>query len=307
MTDSIRLGRIAGIKVGLHWSVAIFGLFIAWNLSQFFFPEFAPGHTSTTYFAVSLLGAAALGASILAHELGHATVAVRRGVGIDGITLWVMGGVARMTSEPRTPRHAFEIAAAGPAVSVVAAVATGIVAGVGSAAGLGALSVWFFGWLALVNGALALFNLIPALPLDGGRILHAWKWHRGGDREIATVRAAKLGRAFGRAMFVLAAFQLWTDSGNGLWTGLLGLFVISQANADRRRAEHRIAMRNRPTTAPLLSLLRLFGGPVGHPRPASVGGFGPIGSPPRSPTAGPDSGAKPEVIDLIRLDRTDTA
>lgn len=263
MSDSIRLGRIRGIKIGLHWSVAIFAAFISWNLASFYFPEFAPGHAGGTYAIAGLMAATLLGASILAHELGHSLVAIRHGIKIDGITLWLMGGVARLESDARTPRHAFEIAAAGPAVSVAIAFGAGLTAAGAALAGFGSLTVAMFVYLGIVNAGLALFNLIPALPLDGGRILQAWKWHKGGDREYATVDAAKIGRVFGWMIVGVGLMQLFTGTSSGLWGIMVGLFVISQAKAERRRAERQIAMRDRPAVPAWAAALgRLLGSPT---------------------------------------------
>lgn len=297
MSHSIRLGRIAGIRVGLHWSVAIFAAFISWNLATLYFPEFAPGHSGIVYALSGLAAAVLLGASILAHELGHSLVALRRGVPIRSITLWLMGGVAHMGREARTPRHAFEIAAAGPAVSVAVAVAAGLGAITAAVVGLGALTVATLGYLALVNAGLALFNLIPALPLDGGRILHAWKWHRGGDREVATVDAARIGRMFGFGIIAFGLFQLFAGTGSGLWSILLGLFVLGQAGAERRRAQRRIAQRNRPAMPPIAAMLeRLLRSGPAAPGP----GFGPTMRPtPRSPRGDAD------VIETVEVTRID--
>lgn len=305
MSHSLRLGRIAGIRVGLHWSVAIFAAFISWNLATLYFPEFAPGHSGLTYALSGFVAAALLGASILAHELGHSLVALRRGVPIRSITLWLMGGVAHMGREARTPRHAFEIAAAGPAVSVAVAIGSGLAAIGAAATGLGALVVATLGYLALVNAGLALFNLIPALPLDGGRILHAWKWHKGGDREVATVDAARIGRLFGFAIIGFGFFQMFAGAGSGIWSILLGLFVLGQAAAERRRAQHRIAMRNRPPVPPLVAALQRFlrTPPPPQQRDRQVQdypyapGFGRTGPTMRSPRG--------DVIETVEVTRVD--
>lgn len=262
VSNSMTLGRINGIHIGLHWSVAIFATFVAYNLASFFFPEFAPGFGSLTYALAGFTAAGLLAGSILAHELGHATTALRRGIGVDGITLWLLGGVARMDAQANKPMDAFAIAAAGPAVSV--AIAVGAAGGAigGSLLGVSSLIVATLGYLAVVNAGLALFNLIPALPLDGGRILQAWKWHKGGDREVATVDAAKIGRLFGFALVGAGLLQLFGGLGNGFFTVMIGFFVASRAKAEGRQAERMIAMRNRSTAPPLLQMLgRLFGGP----------------------------------------------
>ena len=264
MNDSIRLGRISGIPVGLHWSLLVFGVVVATNLAGFFFPTFAPGASSAVLLAAGAIAAALLSLSILAHEFGHALVARHHGVGTNGITLWMLGGVARLTGEPRTPRHAFDIAVAGPLVSVAIAAAAGLSAVVSAVVGLPTLVVAVLGYLGAVNLGLAVFNMLPALPLDGGRALQAWKWHRNGDREVATVEAAQIGRRVAQGMIGLGMLQLFLGAGNGLWTAALGLFVLWQANGERRRAERIIAARNRPQAAfdPLAFLRMVMQGPA---------------------------------------------
>jgi len=258
VSNTITLGRLRGISIGIHWSVAFFAAFVAWNLATFFYPEFAPGYDGLTYALWGFVAAASLSGSILAHELGHATTAQRRGIGIDGITLWLLGGVARMKRQADTPRDAFAIAAAGPAVSVGLALIAGGLA-IGSAlVAASPLVVATLGYLALVNAGLALFNMLPALPLDGGRILQSWKWHRGGDREVATVDAARIGRLFGFALVGLGLAQLFGGLGNGLWTIMLGFFVATRARAEGRHAERVIAMRNRRASSPFTPLYQLI-------------------------------------------------
>jgi Zn-dependent protease len=264
MNDSIRLGRIQGIPVGLHWSIFVFAAVVATNLASFFFPTFAPGLSAPVYLLAGAAAAVLLSLSILAHEFGHALVARRHGVGTSGITLWMLGGVARLTDQPRTPRHSFNIAVAGPIVSVAIAAAAGLSAIGAFAVSLPAIIVATLGYLGVINLGLAVFNMLPALPLDGGRALQAWKWHRNGDREVATVEAAVIGRRAGFALSAIGLVQLFSGAGNGLFTIGLGLFVAMQANGERRRAEHAIAMRNRPAPAfdPMTILRTIMQGPA---------------------------------------------
>ncbi len=264
MNDSIRLGRIKDIPVGLHWSLFVFGAVVATNLARFLFPTFAPGAGAGVLLIAGVAAAALLAVSILAHEFGHALMARHHGVGTNGITLWMLGGVARLNGEPRTPRHAFNIAVAGPLVSVGVAVAAGLSAVIAAVVGLPALVVAVLGYLGVVNLGLAVFNMLPALPLDGGRALQAWKWHRNGDREVATVEAAQIGRRVAQAMIGLGMLQLFLGAGNGLWTAALGLFVLFQANGERKRAERIIAARNRPQAPfdPLAFLRMVMQGPA---------------------------------------------
>ncbi|MGI9603876.1 MAG: site-2 protease family protein [Acidimicrobiales bacterium] len=236
MRDSIRLGRIRGIPVGVHWSLLVFAAFGVWNLALGYFPYADPGVGTFAALVAAIIGVLGLFGSIMAHEFGHGLVAQRRGVEVDGITLWMLGGVARLRHEPRNASDAAAIAAAGPAVSV----------GLGAALALATWGLWvagaagvvlaLVGYLAFLNVALALFNLIPALPLDGGRLYQAWLWHRHGDRHGATVKAAGVGRLMGWGLALLGLTRVLTGDPGGFWLVLLGGFVASLAGTERRRA-----------------------------------------------------------------------
>ena len=245
------------MSVGLHWSLFVFAAVLSLSLAGSFLPEFAPGLSGAVYLAAGLSGAVLLSASVLAHELGHAVVAQRHLVRVDGITLWMLGGMARLSSEPTTPRSAFRIAIAGPAVSLGLAVAGGMVTAAGFALGMPSLLVALMAYLAVVNGALAVFNMVPALPLDGGRVLQAWKWRRIGDSAIATVETARIGRMIGYGIVALGLLQLFAGQANGLWLSLIGLFVVSQARREEIRARRIIAARGRPAID-LVDLLRVY-------------------------------------------------
>src|SRR5579875_2005645 len=197
MGESLHLGRFRGISVGVNWSLVPVFVLVAWSLATTLLPSAAPGHAGWGYWLFALLTAAAFYASLLAHELGHALLARRHGVGVRGIVLWVFGGVAQLEGDTPSPRAELELAAAGPAVSLALAAA-----GLGAAAALAALRadsllVAAVGWLGAINALLAVFNLLPAFPLDGGRILRSLLWWRWGDRERATAAAARVGRAGG--------------------------------------------------------------------------------------------------------------
>ncbi|MFV0523420.1 MAG: site-2 protease family protein [Acidimicrobiales bacterium] len=235
MRPTVRLGRVASVPIGLHWSILLIAVMVVSGLAGTILPSIAPGYGSAPYLIAALFGGVAFLASIAAHELGHAVVARREQVPVRGITLFALGGVASMGSEASTPGGAARIAAAGPAVSVGLAIA-----GAGAAYGLAtlgspALLVAAVAWLAVVNGVLALFNLLPALPLDGGRILQALLWHRSGDRHRATISAARVGRLGGWAIVLFGLWEL-TRGGAGLWTMMIGAFVILAARSEEMRA-----------------------------------------------------------------------
>jgi Zn-dependent protease/predicted transcriptional regulator len=237
MTETFRLGRIAGIRVGVNASVLVIVAIIAAGLALGRFPLVLPGRSGLAYAAAALVAAVAFLASLLAHELAHALVARRNGVEVEGITLWLLGGVARLRGGARTPGAEFRIAGVGPLTSLVLAALSMGVAVLARAAGAGGLPVAVLDYLAVINLSLALFNLVPAAPLDGGRLLRALLWWRRGDPWSSAVTASRAGRLFGFALIALGALQLVTGRGlGGLWLGLIGLFLVNAATAEEQQA-----------------------------------------------------------------------
>ena len=234
MDSSVRLGRLAGIEVGLHWSLAIVFVLIVWTLAGQVFPLVVPDQPQSAYWLTSVVAAMLFYVSLLSHEMGHALVARRLGVKVEGITLWIFGGVARLRSDASTPGTEARIAIAGPVVSLVLAIFFGA-ATFGLDAGAGPpLIEGACGWLAFSNATLLLFNLIPAFPLDGGRILRAWLWRRTRDRYRATSTAARLGRACAFVMIGVGLVALFLQEGtlSGLWLIFLGWFLMSAARSE---------------------------------------------------------------------------
>lgn len=233
MTDDIKLGRIAGFPLAMNWSVLVIAWLLTWSLADGSFPHDAPGHAPGTYWLTGVAAAVVFFGSLLAHEVSHAIVARRNGVEVKGLTLWLFGGVASLGGESPTPGADFRIAAAGPATSL------GLAAGFGAlAVGLQALDVAHLvvvaaRWLAGVNLMLTVFNLIPGAPLDGGRVLRAYLWHRHGDRVRAAITAARGGTvvAYGLIGFGLLEFLAGASVG-GLWLVFIGWFVLSAARAE---------------------------------------------------------------------------
>ena len=239
MHESVRLGRLFGIPVGLHWSLlVILGLLTA-DLAVAL-----PGDLTVAAVVVAALGAVALFASVLSHEIGHSIVARHHGVRVEGITLWLLGGIARLDGEIPTARAQFRIAVAGPLVSVALALGFAMFAALGDAMLVPAVLTGMLGWLALVNGVVAVFNLVPAAPLDGGRLLAAALWAHSGDQDQAQIGAAHAGQVFG---WILIAFGFWAVLGGagaaGLWPMLLGWFVLSMAEAEELAARVRREQR----------------------------------------------------------------
>lgn len=254
------MGRIAGIRVGVNWSVlVIFGL-IAYGLAARRFPEVYPGYSDAAYVVAGLITAVVFFGSLLAHELAHAVVARRNGLTVEGITLWLFGGVAKLQGEAGKPGADLRIAGVGPLVSLILGAFFFGVTVLFGAVGVGGLPLASVGWLALINVALAIFNVIPAAPLDGGRLLRAVVWWFTGDRTRATVRASQAGQVFGWFVIAFGLVTLFTQgSFGGLWLALIGWFLVSAASAEGQQAAVRArlgrvpvrdVMSTEPVTAP---------------------------------------------------------
>jgi Zn-dependent protease/CBS domain-containing protein len=227
---SVSFGRVQGIEIGANWSwFLVFGL-IVWSLAAAVFPDARPGLGDGAYVAMAGVGAVLFFTSLVLHELGHAVVAKREGMEIAGITLWVFGGVAQFKGMFPSAWAEFRIAIAGPLVSV--AIGLSCLA-VGEYAGLPAEADAVVDWLGAINLVLVAFNMLPALPLDGGRVLRSLLWEAMGDFTRATRYAGALGRAFGQAMiFGGAVLLLFGGAAGGLWLALIGWFLTIAAAAE---------------------------------------------------------------------------
>lgn len=245
MNDTFRLGRIIGVRVGVNWTVlVVFGI-VAYGLAAERLPHSYKGLHPLMYILGGLLTAAAFVASLLAHELAHALVARRNGLTVEGITLWLMGGMARFEGEPAGPGAELRIAGSGPLVSLLLGLAAGAGAGLLLITGLDGIAAECLAWLALINVALALFNVVPATPLDGGRLVHALVWHVTGDRMKAALRAAQTGRAFGWVTMVTGFYlALWIAS--GLWLILIGWFLVISSGLEEGQARTRARLDRIP-------------------------------------------------------------
>jgi Zn-dependent protease len=235
MNDTFRLGRIVGVRVGVNWTVLVVFTLLAYGLAAERLPQSYKGLHPVIYVLGGLVTAAAFLASLLAHELAHAIVARRNGLTVEGITLWLLGGVARFEGEPDSPGAELRIAGSGPLVSLLLGMLLAGASAVLLIAGLNGLVAGCLAWLAAINIVLALFNVIPAAPLDGGRLVHALLWRLSGDRTKATLRAAAAGRGFGWMAMVAGFYvSLWTFS--GLWLILIGWFLITSAGLEAGQA-----------------------------------------------------------------------
>ncbi|WP_412538761.1 site-2 protease family protein [Longispora sp. K20-0274] len=232
MRQTLRLGRVAGIAVGMHWSVLLVGFLLIEIL-----PATAPDASAAATWSVAVAAAVAFLASLLAHELAHALVAHRYRMRVEKVTLWLLGGVAELTDTPPSPRAELAVSAAGPATSVAAGIGFGAAALLGTTAGLPEVVVAALVWLGVVNVILAVFNLLPGAPLDGGRVLHAALWWRTGDPAAAQVVATRIGHGLGLVMVGVGLAQVvFTGTLGGLWLALVGWFLMSAATAERHGA-----------------------------------------------------------------------
>jgi Zn-dependent protease len=241
---SVRIGRLAGIPIGVQplW-LLIVGL-ITWSLGAVYYPDQVDGIAPVAAYALGLLSALLLFASILLHELGHALVARRNGVEIEEIDLWLLGGVARMAGYPKTAGAELRFAIAGPAVTAAIAALFGALALALPGSAPAALRA-VVEYQAMINAAILVFNLVPAFPLDGGRVARALVWMRNGDVERATEIAAGLGRGLGVAMIAIGIAGTAVGFGGGLWLAVVGFFVIVAARAEESGVHLRAAFSGR--------------------------------------------------------------
>ncbi|MET7303370.1 site-2 protease family protein [Embleya sp. NPDC005575] len=257
MRATIRLGRIAGVRIGVHWSVLVIFAVITVGLARNRLPDARPGYSWAAYWVVGLLTAAVFFASLLAHELAHAVVARRNGIDVDDIVLWLLGGVARLKGEASNPGAELRIAGVGPLVSLALGIMFGLCAWLVNVTSGGGLAVEAPAWLAAINILLAVFNSIPAAPLDGGRLLRALLWWRTGDRLRAITGAAAAGRGFGWFLVIFGLFLFARgDAFGGLWPALIGWFLVAAATMEARQAHLRetlagIPVRNAMTREPV--------------------------------------------------------
>jgi Zn-dependent protease len=238
---SIQLARVFGVRIGVDpsWFFVLF--LIIWQLSGYYGDLFPDQNTKA--FALAVLSALLFFLSITLHELGHAVVAMRNGIGIAGIDLWLFGGVAKMERDTQTPGEEFRVAVAGPVVTLlIAAVCFGVGSLISSPDEVSQASRFETGafgattavlsYLAFINALLLVFNLIPGFPLDGGRIARSIAWWRTGDRTRATRFAARLGRVFSVILMALGALLFLRGSViGGIWLVFIGIFLGQAARS----------------------------------------------------------------------------
>lgn len=227
MDASVRLGKIRGIEIGIHYTwLVVFGL-LSYSLAVGVFPDWYPHWSSSTYWGVGVLSSLLLFASVLAHELGHSLVAQSRGIPVVSIVLFIFGGVAQIAEEARRALDEFLIAVAGPLVSLVI--------------GVGSLVLWpaadqiseplgaILHYLGYANLILVAFNLIPAYPLDGGRVLRAFLWGALDSVYRATRIASAVGVFIGFAFIAGGIFLVFRAPLSGIWLVAIGWFLQNAA------------------------------------------------------------------------------
>lgn len=241
--NSIKIFDIFGFDIRIDASWLVIAALIVWSLSAGYFPQVAPDLSQAAYFGLAMVAMLGLFASLILHELAHALVARRYGLGIGAITLFLFGGVAELKDEPQSAGSEFWIAVAGPAMSFGLA---GLFALAAMAAGASSLLALLLGYLAMINTVLAIFNMLPAFPLDGGRVLRAWLWHRSGDMLEATRQASGAGTVLAFALMGLGLFSALSGGGiGGVWLVLIGFFVLNASRGAYLRMVQQDSLKGR--------------------------------------------------------------
>jgi len=238
---SYRIGRIAGIPVGVSpwWLVIV--VFFTWVLGADYFPEVIHGIAPAAAYGLGLASVLLLFASILAHEFGHAIVARHHGIEVEEIDLWLLGGVSKMTGEAHEPGDELRYAVAGPLITLVIAICFELIA-LALPSSTPASVAALVEYQVYVNALIFVFNMLPAFPLDGGRVLRALLWRRRGDLGSSTATAASVGRGFGYVTIALGGLELLSGEIAGLWLAVIGFFVVMASGQQALGAQVRVAL-----------------------------------------------------------------
>jgi Zn-dependent protease/predicted transcriptional regulator len=241
---SIKLFKLLGFQVNIDLSWLILALLVTWSLAMGYFPYRYAYLSQTTYWIMGALGAVGLFLSIVLHELGHSLVSRKQGMPMRGITLFIFGGVAEMNDEPPTARAEFVMAITGPIVSIALAAAFYAIYLFGKQIQWSVSVSGIFYYLWWINGLLALFNMLPAFPLDGGRVLRSFLWRRTGNLRRATYSASRIGSGFGAGLIALGVISiLFGNFIGGMWWFLIGMFLRNAANSSYKQLEIRNALK----------------------------------------------------------------
>ncbi len=228
--NAITIFRVYGIDIRIDPSWLLIAALFVWNLSVQYFPQLLPELSQATYISLGVVATLGFFASLLLHEFAHSVVAIFYGLRITAITLFIFGGVAGLKSEPKDARSEFWIAIAGPAMSFALAGFGYLMANLLASVGASDPIVVLFAYLGIANLVLAIFNLVPAFPMDGGRVLRAFLWYLKSDLEFATRIASRLGSALGVGFMALGLFSVLNGAGvGGFWMILIGFFVLGSS------------------------------------------------------------------------------
>ncbi|HKJ93944.1 MAG TPA: site-2 protease family protein [Longimicrobiales bacterium] len=240
---SFRLGAIFGFEIRIDFSWFIIFFLILWTFSDAVFPHQYPGLSTVAYYAMGTAGALLFFASLIAHELSHSLVARTKGIPVEGITLFIFGGMARTRMDAESPADEFQIAGIGPLTSLLLAGLFYLVHWIGTAAGWSTAVTGVAGYLALWNIALAIFNLLPGFPLDGGRVFRAIVWRITDDADKATRWASTGGKWLGYILVAWGVVSVFTGFLlNGLWLVFIGWFLRNAAEAGYQQFVMRAAL-----------------------------------------------------------------
>jgi len=249
MTRALRIGRIFGISIEIDYTWFIIFFLVAAGLSSGWLAKYLPNLSLGARWLIAALTTLLFFASVLLHELSHSLVAIRNGLNISGITLFLFGGVSKMTDEPKSAGAEFKIAIAGPVTSMILAVVFLIAARALKAAPGGNVFATVFMSLGYVNGMLAVFNLLPGFPLDGGRVLRAVLWKGLMSFAEATRIAATFGQGLGILMIIGGILLFFSGAGlGGLWLAFIGWFLIQAAQSSYQQLVLRQALSGVPVS-----------------------------------------------------------
>jgi Zn-dependent protease len=233
--SGVRFGRIFGIELRLDYTWFIVFMLVTWSLAVHYFPDTHPGWTQGTYWVMGILTSILFFASVVAHELAHSLVSRSYGVPVQDITLFIFGGAAHISEEPKRAQDELLMALAGPGASLIVAALFGLLWWLTQ--GIGGLVHALAGWLGRINLILGVFNLIPGFPLDGGRVFRAIVWYVTGNLRRATQVAAGLGQVIAFGFIFLGLWQIFSGNwADGLWTAFIGWFMNTAAVSTLRQA-----------------------------------------------------------------------
>jgi Zn-dependent protease/CBS domain-containing protein len=251
MRGSLKLFRIAGIDIGIHFSWIFIFVFFAWTLAASYFPTLYPNWSSTAYWIIGIITSLLLFVSVLIHEIAHSLVARARGLPVNSITLFILGGVSNLEEEPKAPMIEFSMAVVGPLTSLLLALIFWLIVRFTGAptstspADLTTYTLATIGFLAYINLVLGIFNLLPGFPMDGGRVLRSIIWGATKNLTRATDIAGIIGQVFGWALIALGVYYVIIGAiFSGIWAAFIGWFLMSAADSSRKEVKLRERLGN---------------------------------------------------------------